>query len=346
MAAIAVRRAVLRADGSAEIGLGHVMRSLALGEALAERGWQVTLAAGALPANVVSSAQAHTIEVLRLRSCTGGADDASEVAALEPDVVVVDGYGFSPAFFATLIDSGCAHAVIDDNGETPARGALAIINQNPHAAADMYAHLRGRALLLLGLDYVLLRSEVSCIERRPHSETKQKVFLAMGGSDPLRLTAPLAEGLDEIGLEVHVAIGSANAEREEVAARVAGLERARLVPHEQFAPALAESGVAVIGAGTTMWEAAYLGVPALALVVAANQILAARTATSLGFARALDPRPPRSLGPVFDTVERLIGDGARRTVMAEAGQAMIDGNGVHRVADVLEGHTQSGGSHP
>lgn len=337
---------MLRADGSAEIGLGHVTRSLALGEALAERGWQVTLAAGALPTNVVSSAQARSIEVLHLCSSTGGAQDASEVAALEPDLVVVDGYGFDTAFFATLADSGCRHAVIDDNGETPAQRAFGIINQNPHAVADMYGQLGNRTMLLLGLEYVLLRSEISAIKRRPHSQTNQKVFLAMGGSDPLKLTAHLAVGLDSLGFDVHVAIGSANAEREKIAARVANLELATLVPPEQFAPTLAESAVAVIGAGTTMWEAAYLGVPTLALIVAANQTSAARAAASLGFARALDSRQSRSLSPILDEVKRLIGDGARRTVMAEAGQAMIDGNGVHRVADALGQQVESRGSRP
>ena len=44
--------AVVRADASGLIGVGHVMRSLALGEALLDAGFDVVLASVDLPAGM------------------------------------------------------------------------------------------------------------------------------------------------------------------------------------------------------------------------------------------------------------------------------------------------------
>ena len=58
--------AVLRADASDLIGVGHVMRSLALGEALLDAGFDVVLATVDLPAGMREEARKCGITVVDL----------------------------------------------------------------------------------------------------------------------------------------------------------------------------------------------------------------------------------------------------------------------------------------
>ena len=154
----------IRADGSASVGLGHVTRSLALGASLVAQGFHVDLLSRGLPVGLADRARQIGVLLHDAEEVAGGAD-ALQVAQLEPDLVVVDGYEFGPAFFGGLAENGCLHAVVDDNGDTSAVAPVMIVNQNPHASAAMYERFGDHPRLLLGLDYVLLREEIRGVRR-------------------------------------------------------------------------------------------------------------------------------------------------------------------------------------
>ena len=182
--------AVLRADADPNIGMGHLMRTLALGEGLVELGWRVALAFNA-PPEVAPATETASIAWSPVSGHTGTVEDALQVAALEPDLVVVDGYQFDASFYVELGDRGCRYAVIDDNGETSARDPVLVLNQNPHAAASTYAHLPS-SRLLLGLEFALLRRAIRDIEAEGGgAEHRARVLVSIGGSDPLGLTVPV-----------------------------------------------------------------------------------------------------------------------------------------------------------
>lgn len=332
---------MLRADASPEIGVGHVMRSLALGEALVAAGWEVTLASAALPAEMAARAVGKHITVHEITSASGGEDDAMQTAGRDPHLVIVDGYHFEASFFAALDRQACPYAVIDDNGETRASAPVAVINHNPHATPDTY-HYRD-ATLLLGLEYALLRPQILQIDRGSLSpSTSHPVFLTMGGSDPLGLTLPVAESLDALGIGARVALGPALDRRDEVEGRLVSMRSVRIVPPRSFADELARSELAVLAAGTTTWEAAYLGVPAVAVVVASNQAAPSHAAETLGFARRLDLRErPHSqrraaATAVAAVADELLRDPAAREEMSLRGRAAVDGSGSTRVAGALD----------
>jgi UDP-2,4-diacetamido-2,4,6-trideoxy-beta-L-altropyranose hydrolase len=135
--------AVLRADASSSIGVGHVMRSLSLGEALLDEGFGVELVSFELAPSLQSLATSCGVEVVELTCAPRSSEDAQFVLQRNANLVVVDGYEFSREFFAVLEASSTPFAVVDDNAETNAQSPSAVINQNPHASASMYAHLQG-----------------------------------------------------------------------------------------------------------------------------------------------------------------------------------------------------------
>ena len=298
--------AVLRADASSSIGVGHVMRSLSLGEALIDEGFGVELVSFELAPTLQSLATSCGIEVVEPSCAPRSSEDAQFVLTRNAAIVVVDGYEFSTEFFGALELSDTPFAVIDDNAETNAQSPHAVINQNPHASAPMYAHLQGNPKLLLGLQYAMVRKEVREVAAMHLPTREGEVFVAMGGADFLGLTAPIVEALVETGLQIRVAVGHANTQRDQVQKLADKHGHVTLIEQHDYVSSLASAHVAVLAAGSSLWEACAVGTPSIGLVVADNQIASANAAAKLGFTRIIDCRRSFSVEAVKREIEACI----------------------------------------
>ena len=298
--------AVLRADASGLIGVGHVMRSLALGEALLDAAFDVVLASVDLPAGMREEARKCGISVVDLQCDPFGFDDALATLSLNGSVLVVDGYKFEREFFSELENRATNFVVIDDNVETKALAPSVVINQNPHATAEMYAHLSGTPQLLLGLQYALLRREVREATKLSVVPVAGKVFVAMGGSDFLNLTGPIVLALKDLDIELCVAVGPTNSQRKQIENVVQSLPRARVILQSNYITELASSSLAILAAGSSLWEAAALGVPSIGLIVADNQIGASVGAEHCGISLSLDVRSGLHKESIVSNVENLL----------------------------------------
>lgn len=298
--------AVLRADASLGIGVGHVMRSLALGEALQDSGFDVVLASVDLPGGMRQQAHKCGISVADLTCEPYGQKDALETLALNGTVLVVDGYKFAREFFSELEHTSIKFVVIDDNAETRALAPSVVINQNPHATPEMYAHMSGKPALLLGLDYALLRREVREACRLQIVPVARKVFVAMGGSDFLQLTVPIIEAVKNMDIQICVAVGPTNNQRQQIEDVVKSIPRARVVSQDRYILELGSSSLAILAAGSSLWEAAALGVPTIGLIVADNQLGSSLGAEQFGISISLDVRNGESLDMIAAHVENLL----------------------------------------
>ena len=325
--------AVLRADASSSIGVGHVMRSLSLGEALIDEGFGVELVSCGLAPSLQSLATSCGIEVVEPSCAPRSSEDAQFVLERNAAIVVVDGYEFSRDFFAALEASNTTFAVIDDNAETKAQSPDAVINQNPHASESLYAHMQGTPKLLLGLQYAMVREEVREVAAMHLPTREGEVFVAMGGADFLGLTAPIVEALAETGLQIRVAVGHANTQREHVQKLADQHGHVTLIEQQDYVSSLASAHVAVLAAGSSLWEACAVGTPSIGLVVADNQIASANAAAKLGFTRVIDCRKSFSVEAVKREIEACIlgGTSAMRGAALSVGIA----NGASKVASEL-----------
>jgi spore coat polysaccharide biosynthesis predicted glycosyltransferase SpsG len=271
--------------------------------------------------------------VVELACAPRSSEDAQFVLSRNADIVVVDGYEFSREFFVALEASNTTFAVIDDNAETKAQSPSAVINQNPHASASMYAHLQGIPKLLLGLQYAMVRKEVREVAAMNLPTREGEVFVAMGGADFLGLTAPIVEALAETGLPIRVAVGHANTQREQVQKLADQFGHEILIEQHDSVSRLASAHVAVLAAGSSLWEACAVGTPSIGLVVAENQFASANAAAKLGFTRMVDCRVIFNMDAVMREVQQCIlgGTSAMRGAALSAGVA----NGASKAASEL-----------
>jgi spore coat polysaccharide biosynthesis predicted glycosyltransferase SpsG len=93
-----------------------------------------------------------------------------------------------------------------------------------------------------------------------------------------------------------------------------------------------EADLAISAAGSTIWELAYLGVPAILGVVADNQRVGASALERCGAAMAFDGTSKSSVDELRQALGTVYDDQPRRAAMSEAARGLVDGNGVALVA--------------
>jgi UDP-2,4-diacetamido-2,4,6-trideoxy-beta-L-altropyranose hydrolase len=336
-----------RADASPEIGTGHVMRCLAVAEALRDDGHEVLFASAE---STPAIDRRLTAEGFRRIAIAGPVGEAADLAATRSamrlehcSAVMLDGYRFGEAYRAGLQAARIRVMAWDDLGDGGALHADLVVNAAPQAHRLPYDRMAPGAVLLLGPGYAPLRRELRLAAREAHHPIADRpvLLLTFGGSDPLGLTGPLLTALaarrpDDCRLVA--VVGGSNPRAAEVAALAdhLGPGVAVHVDCPRMGAVMAESGLAVSAGGGTMGELAALAVPTLLVVTADNQALASQDAATLGWCDALDARGGDMVSIIADAALTLWADRARRQRMAAAaGALLLDGEGAIRIARAL-----------
>lgn len=272
-------RVVVRADSAKHIGFGHITRSLTLAQGMTKLGADVLSTGQGMARGRTVATSFADLDVSEA-PISSGASAAENVLRLKPDGVVVDGYHFEPQFFDTLSSAGVPYGVIDDNGETRAIAPKVIHNQNPSARRELYRDVEGKPRFLLGLDFCLLRPEITELAGQ-RGKKEGYIFVSFGGTDSMNLTKPVVESLIQSGHN----IATSEKFREILRDHEAGLNGSGSVLYfkpSHFAESLSAARLAILGAGTSLWEASALGVMAIGVIVAENQLAPAHKSLEMG----------------------------------------------------------------
>jgi UDP-2,4-diacetamido-2,4,6-trideoxy-beta-L-altropyranose hydrolase len=336
---------VIRADASAQIGCGHVMRCLALAQAWQVQGGNCIFAmAGpveALKARLLS----EDVQLAGISGVPGSADDAEQLSDLarkcDARWIVVDGYNCSEEYQRTLKRAGHRLLAIDDYGHTGVCFADLILDQNAGTGERFYSSRAPGTKLLLGTRYTLLRREFKAWRNwdREIPPVARKILVTMGGSDPEDLIERALRALDLIPverIEATLLVGALNPRISQLQA-VAGNSKRRIrvnIDCRNVPELMAWADLAVSASGSTCWEMCLLGLPAVVIDVAENQIPIARELSSRGSAIHV-PRSSATPEYIAGVVSHLLADFAARTRMSSIGKKLVDGNGADRVVASL-----------
>ena len=322
-ARVAAPLIVLRADASPSMGGGHVMRCLAVAEALAAAGARVAFATD--PASL-AAAPALAAAPRRPPEPTPAAS-----------AVLIDGYHLDAAEARAWAAAGVPVAVLDDAPDRPRPCALRIDPTPGRTPAD-YAAIAPGARLLLGPAYAPMRAAYArlrpaALARRARSGPVQVVLVSLGLTDAAGLAPAAAEAALRAcpAAAVDVAVGAGAATLSALRALAADERRLTLHVDAPNVPELtAGADLAVGAAGVSCWERCALGLPTITLVAADNQ--RANAAALAAANAACVVHAPEEIGPAL---QALAADAPRRTATAKAAAALCDAEGASRIAQAL-----------
>jgi UDP-2,4-diacetamido-2,4,6-trideoxy-beta-L-altropyranose hydrolase len=345
-----VNNLIIRADASSRMGTGHVMRCLALAHAWQEAGGLSYFALAEVALPLQARLHDEGMEVCHVSAVSGSEADAAETVALAQRVdaqwVVVDGYHFSSAYQTAIKEASLRLLFIDDYGHADHYAADLVLNQNIYANESFYTHRESYTRLLLGTDYALLRREFWPKRgwQRQIAPIACRLLVTLGGADPDNVTLQVVQALEQTkidGLEVIVVVdGNSQYEtRLQSAVQNSGVAIRLLANVKNIPELMAWADVAVSAGGSTCWELAFMGLPALTLTLADNQNLNARHLDRYGSTIHLGWHHEVSPLAIAGEITRLHLNVQKRAEMSWRGTELVDGLGSSRVAAFLQNGT-------
>jgi UDP-2,4-diacetamido-2,4,6-trideoxy-beta-L-altropyranose hydrolase len=318
--------AVFRADAGPEIGIGHVIRCLALAETLRARGFECALATAEAGLAAVPRARLAGIDVLPAAAKRPGAD-----------LFVVDHYGLGAAYERDARAWAKCLLAIDDLADRAHDCDLLLDTAIGRSVRDYAGLVPAHCVFLLGQDFAPLRPSFRAArERRLPRERRaaRRVLVTLGGTDPKGLTLTVLEGIAQAkaGLEIEVVLPAKAPGFAAVEAKCAALGARLHESADDLAALMAEADFCIGAGGTTAWERACLGLPTLLVATAANQRGNVAQLTRAGAAIAIEPVTAES---VACAVTAVAADTDRLDTMSRAAAALCDGAGAERVADAI-----------
>lgn len=362
---------IFRCDASQTIGSGHVARCKVLARSLKRRGCRPVffcrdhadslhrqLLCGefecvTLPrpkqsvSKVEQSPYAEWLGCSQQQDVSDCLDGISELSGFRAGYVVVDHYALDHSWERYLVSalSGAKLLVIDDLADRPHAADWLVDTGRIHGWSDSaYARLvDSKCQMLLGPRYSLLSEDYGKARDRIVERTDlRRVLVFFGGVDQsnwcsLALNALSHSQLEDLQVDVVLGAGAPHVQaiQQCVAQRPGWTLHVGL---STLSPLVASADVALGAAGSHSWERASLGLPAMAVAVAENQVELLAALVGEGLVESPDVNQRSEIVDAF--AQFLIGlrrDPEKLRLMSSSAAAIVDGCGGSRVSCAMLG---------
>jgi UDP-2,4-diacetamido-2,4,6-trideoxy-beta-L-altropyranose hydrolase len=303
---------VFRVDASFQIGTGHVMRCLTLAEELKDRGHEVIFISRELKGHLCDLINQRGYQVFCLPSenktinnCdikhaqwleTSWEIDAQQTIEIIDkyikcfDWLIIDHYALDHKWESQLKNYSKRIMVIDDLADRKHLCHI-LLDQNYYLNFEYrYKYLvPSNCKLLLGPKYALLRDEFIDLRKNLNNKKNDEIkniLVFFGGSDPTNETLKALYALNKLDynkINVDVVVGVSNPHKDKIK------DYCSRYPHINFhcgidymARLMKQADLSICAGGTTTWERYFMGLPAILISVAYNQIEICQALSRLG----------------------------------------------------------------
>lgn len=348
---------IIRVDASRQIGTGHFVRCLALADALRAQGGRSCFVCRHLP-NALAEAlisQGHELMWIGASASTvpsdsGGThaewlgvaqdEDANQtLAALggRPcDWLVVDHYALDSVWERKLRAAVRRVLVLDDLADRN-HDCDVLLDQNFYENAERryLGKVSAGCALLLGPNYAILREEFRRArnEAQPRTGVVRNILVFLGGTDAANRTAWVVDALKQLDLrrvQVEVVIGAGHPHQDAIETACARHGFRLHIQTTRMAELMAAADLAIGAGGSASWERCCLGLPCLAISVAANQDQLIRDSARAGVlcAPSVSPTDTEELA---GHIRSLMANSFLLESLSLNSLKLVDGRGVQRV---------------
>ena len=335
---------IFRTDGSVHLGSGHIMRCLALADALKQSGGEVQFICRARSGDLHNLVRKRGYKVVLLPPLPLGTQnidlDASQtISCLQgsrPRWLIVDHYDLTKVWVDSVRVYTEKIMIIDDLAQNSFY-CDALLNQNyGYTKSDYADKVPAECALFLGTQYALLRPEFAnlrsqAIEKRKACQSTKQVLLSVGGMDPYNLIGRILDALSHIrdfNAEINIAISSQSPNVITIMEQIKNLPFSAklMLDAENMAQLMLDADYAIGAAGSSSWERCCLALPSIILAVADNQDRVAQVLVDKKAARLI--QTPAEISARIDWGDNYL-------IYAKNAAAICDGQGVNRVVNTF-----------
>jgi UDP-2,4-diacetamido-2,4,6-trideoxy-beta-L-altropyranose hydrolase len=331
-----------RVDGGKGIGMGHLMRSLALAKVFSEE----------VEIKFIIKEDKSALKLLKENKCEFitlpfNLDYNEEIERVKnsisnekAEILITDSYKIDQNYLIEM--KSVVKKLISIHDFAPfSFPSDIVINGNVYGDKLDYSSISKDTEFLLGTNYLLMRDEFQRLEERMVNQEISNILVTVGGSDPLNLTPKVINSLDILekelkkSLHIDVVIGPSfnNIDKIIEMTRKNRLEISLHFNIRKMSRLMLESDLAITAGGTTLYELAATGTPAVVLLQADNQVLAAKEMERLGTIINLGFGNKVEIEKLAATLIEIAKNEAKRKKMSKVGQKLVDGYGATRCVE-------------
>ena len=360
---------ILRADANKEIGIGHVMRCLALAEWLYSKNIRpllLTKYSNKLIESKVSTLKGKIIYLPKSSSspddtylhskwlngtesedaklCIDAIENEIQKIAKSPLFIIVDHYALA-APWEKKISAYAPILVVDDLSDRQHECKWLIDQTFGKTDADYLSLVPDNTKLMIGPQYALIRKEFTTtakLFKRNLPDTEIKVLLTLGGVDKnndiskVLLSLEAFKSVNKQQIVTTVVTSNANPNLHNLQAAVARIQNVSLlIDVNNMAELMATHDVCIGAAGSTSWERCVMSLPTISIVLAENQKTIAKNLADAEVVLSLGLMADITLEKFMETFYSLINDMNLYNSLSIKSKCLCDGLGCNRIMKIV-----------
>ena len=319
-------KALIYANGSSIIGLGHIMRTLTLATELKKKGIYVEYIVDDSDDNAINLIEDNGFQIIRLENIL---DYLLFNKKLKYDLAIIDYYNLDEHEVNQFYNIANKIIYIDDLAKFNKYNMDILINTSIEALNIEYM---GCAKKLLGPKYALLRDEFKNLKYTLPKATVEKIMLTLGGGDENNITKDILDSLldNYNNLEYHIVLGNSYKYKDFMIENYKDEKVKFHINTNNMAKIMLDSDLAISAGGNTLYELSACGTPTIAVIIADNQrkfVKGIHRKTGLDYVDLVRENFEDTKDKFLDIFERNIKDYNYRRQISRKMFDLVDGNG-------------------
>jgi spore coat polysaccharide biosynthesis predicted glycosyltransferase SpsG len=317
---------IIKTDGSNEIGLGHIYRSVNLAKELKKRNYKIIFLT---KSSILTKIIPKTFTVKKIKNNLNELQNV--LNKINPKIIIIDKLEENLKEIKILSEKSILVA-IDYTGKNKKEIKFGINLLYHKSGIQGKNSFSGFNLTILS-DSIRKKKPIKIVKK------VKKIFVIQGGTDTPCNTPKIIDALNKINedIQINIVVGLSfkcwKTLNESIRNSVHDVKIFHNI--KNIGEIMQKSDIAITGGGMTSLELCHLGVPSIIICGASFENETSSLLEKNGFGINLGYNKKISEKKVGVTVKKLMVNYQQRKEMQKIGQKLIDGNGVKRVANII-----------
>ena len=327
-------KAVIYANGSSTIGLGHIMRTLTIAKELKNKGIIVEYVTDRSDENAVKLIKDNGFNIIHITSILDYLLNSQKIIY---DLAIIDDYNIEERDINKFYNIARKIIYIDDLAKFKEYNMDLLINTSIEALNIDY---KGKAKKLLGSKYALLRDEFKHIKYKLPKPNVERIMITLGGGDENNITKCILDlFLDNYNdIEYNVVLGNSYKYKDFMIENYKDKNVNFHINTKNMAELMLNSDLVISAGGNTLYELCACGTPTIAVIISDNQgkfVQGISRITGMDYINLFENNLQAEKDNFVSIVERNIEDYSHRIKISKRMFNLLDGEGSKRIVNEI-----------